>query len=340
MFPVQYKAGGLAVLVCAVLLTPRAQASILVSFVSDINTGIGGVLSYGSDGSAGFAVSGGGSALAGPVQALWGPGGRIYVSSIGTGEILRYDGLTGAYLDTFVSGIAHDTSGGFDVGPLGMAFGPNGDLYVTNDFTNEVERYDGTTGALVGSFGSAQLSSPTGLTFDAVGNLYVASYNDNTIRQFSAAGTFLRTLTSVGLVDIGFGLGGPEQIAIGPGGNLFVANFNSSDVEQYSLATGNPVNGGIFVGGGTGGLAGATGLLFASDGWLYVASNFTDQILRFNGSSGSFLDVFKDANSGIYIEPGFLSETPEPASAAAIAFGLAGLAILFRRKAATAPGRR
>jgi sugar lactone lactonase YvrE len=339
MFPTKFKAGGLAALVCAILLTPRAQASILVSFVSDINFGVGGVLSYDSNGSTNYGVSGGGAALAGPVQALWGNDGKIYVSSIGTGEILRYDGDTGVYLDTFVSGIAHDSSGGFDVGPLGMAFGPNGDLYVTNDFTNEVERYNGTTGALIGTFGSAHLSSPTGLTFDAAGNLYVASYNDNTIQQFSAAGTFLRTLTSVGLVDIGFGLGGPEQIAIGPNGNLFVANFNSSDVEQYSLATGNPVNGGIFVGGGSGALAGATGLLFTSEGWLYVASNFTDQLLRFNANSGSFFDVFKDANSGIYIEPGFLGATPEPASAVAIAFGLAGLAILFRRKAATASGR-
>src|SRR5262249_37376010 len=149
-------------------------------------------------------------------------------------QVLRYNGATGAFLDVFVDNIAHDSSGGFDVGPLGLAFGPDGNLYVTNDELNTVQRFDGVTGASLGSFGSGNLSSPTGLAFDGRGHLLVASYNDNTIQEFLAAtGAFVKTLTSVGLVDIGFGLGGPEQIVFGPDGQLYVANFNSSDVEVY-----------------------------------------------------------------------------------------------------------
>jgi WD40 repeat protein len=332
MVAIGYKAGCLAALVFSFWLTPRAEASLLVPFISDINIGVGGVRDYGLNGApeGGLAPT---AALSGPVQAIVGPDHNIYVTSIGSGEVLRYDGQTGAFIDAFISGVAHDSSGGFDVGPLSLAFGPNGDLYVTNDLTNEVERYNGTTGALVATFGSSHLSSPTGLVFDGSGNLYVASYNDNTIQEFVAStGAFVRTLTSVGLVDIGFGLGGPEQLTIGPNGNLFVADFNSSDVEEYDLATGNPVNGGIFVGGGSGGLAGATGLVFASDGGLFVASNFTDQILRYNGTTGSFTDVALDANSTPYIEIGFLTEVPEPATTLATLCGLAALAFLFRKR--------
>ena len=336
MFTYRYKSSYFAMLL-GLVLTPQAQSGMLIPFVSDTIVGTGGVGSYGFDGTPGPSLTGG-PTLSGPVQAVSGPDGNIYVTSIGSGEILRYNGQTYTYIDTFVSGIAHDSSGGFAVGPLGLAFGPNGDLYISNDETNLVERYNGTTGALVGSFGSGVLSSPTGLVFDTRGNLYVSSFNDNTIQQFSATGAFIRTLTSVGLVDIGFGLGGPEQIIIGPNGQLFVANFNSSDVEEYDLITGNPVNGGIFVGGGSGGLAGATGLLLASDGGMYVASNFTDQILRYNGTTGAFTNVALDANSGRLIEPGFLTEIPEPSNAVSIVFGLAGLAVLCRKRIAGTAG--
>jgi hypothetical protein len=325
----------LAALLFGFLLASRAEASLLVAFTSDTQIGTGGVLGYGLDGSlqSGLSPS---PALSAPAQAVLGPDGNIYVTSTGTGDILRYNGQTYAYMDAFVSGIPHDSSGGPSVGPLSLGFGPNGDLYVTNNYTNEVVRYNGTTGAFVESFGSGYLSSPTGLTFDSHGNILVASYNDNLIQEFSAAtGAFVRTLTSVGLVDITFGLGGPEQIAIGPNGNLFVANFNSSDVEEYDLGTGNPIGSGIFVGGGSGGLLGATGLVFASNGSLYVGSNFTDQVLRYDGTTGAFLDVAIDAGSSPYIQIGFLTEIPEPSSAIATLFGLAALAILIRNRRPT-----
>jgi hypothetical protein len=311
------------------LLAPRAEASLIVPFVSDILSGVGSVQVYDFGGSPRGGL-GPTAALSGPVQAVYGPDGNLYVTSIGNGQILRYNGQTGAFMDAFVSGIAHDSSGGFDVGPLGLAFGPDGNLYVTNDFTDEVQVYNGTTGALAFTFGSSHLSSPTGLVFYG-GNLFVSSYNDNTIQEFASTGVFVRTLTSVGLVDIGFGFGGPEQLAI-HNGNLFVTNFSSSDVEEYDLVTGNPVNGGIFVGGGSGGLAGATGLAFDFAGNLDVASNFTDQVIQFDATSGAFREVLIDANSGNNIEMGFLTAVPEPSNAVAVLFGLAGLIVVFRNR--------
>src|SRR5262249_27034289 len=61
------------------------------------------------------------------------------------GEVLRYDGRTGAFLDVFVppgSGSRLDSS-------ADLAFGPDGNLYVSSYDTDEVLRYDGRTGAFL-----------------------------------------------------------------------------------------------------------------------------------------------------------------------------------------------
>jgi hypothetical protein len=48
--------------------------------------------------------------------------------------------------------VGNFAQGGGLNGPGGMVFGPNGDLLVSNFSTNQVLRYDGTTGAFVGVF--------------------------------------------------------------------------------------------------------------------------------------------------------------------------------------------
>ena len=54
-----------------------------------------------------------------PTGLVFGPAGRLYVSSFGTNAILRYDGTTGAFLDTFVT-----PGNGELVGPAALVFFP------------------------------------------------------------------------------------------------------------------------------------------------------------------------------------------------------------------------
>ncbi|MFQ5502716.1 MAG: hypothetical protein ACE5EQ_10515, partial [Phycisphaerae bacterium] len=66
----------------------------------------------------------------------------------------------GAFIDTFVNG-----GGGLD-SAIGLAFGPDGNLYVSNASTDEVLRYDGQTGVFIDVFASGgSLDSPSGLVF-------------------------------------------------------------------------------------------------------------------------------------------------------------------------------
>jgi hypothetical protein len=65
--------------------------------------------------------------------------------------------------------------------PLGMAWGPDGHLYVANQGGNEVRRYDGATGAAMGAFvaaGTGGLSQPSFLAFEPSPTLVAAVVPD------------------------------------------------------------------------------------------------------------------------------------------------------------------
>ena len=106
------------------------------------------------------------------------------------GRILRFDGVTGAYLDTFVP----PGSGGLRQ-PVKLLFRTDGRLYVASQSTGSVLRYDATTGAFLDAFvpqGSGGLSSPRGLTFGPDGSLYVADNDPAAIRRYDGkTGAFL-----------------------------------------------------------------------------------------------------------------------------------------------------
>ena len=98
------------------------------------------------------------SAQAKPFRAL-------LVSSGDNDSVLLYDAKNGKFRDTFASG------GGLD-DPEGLAFGPDGHLYVTSR-SNAVLRYNGKKGAFIDIFASGGgLEDPAGLVFGPDGNLY------------------------------------------------------------------------------------------------------------------------------------------------------------------------
>jgi sugar lactone lactonase YvrE len=91
------------------------------------------------------------------------------------------------------------------------------------------------TGAQNGPAASAQFNVPTGVAADPAGNLYVADFENFTIRKISAGtvSTFAGAVNTPGSAD-GTGtaasFSGPSNIAISPAGNLYVTDQGNEAV--------------------------------------------------------------------------------------------------------------
>ena len=190
-FPASVALGTLA----AISLIAKANASVLIS-----NDGTNDIVAFDQQTGTfkGDFINPGAGGLAIPDNLLYGPDGNLYVSSGGDNTadisapnntpsaILRYDGKTGAPLGgpSAPSGSALFASGGGLTRPYGAAFGPDGNLYVSSFRSNQIIRYNSTTGAFIDVFASDNnqgrgtlngLNGPDGLLFGSDGSLYVAT---------------------------------------------------------------------------------------------------------------------------------------------------------------------
>jgi hypothetical protein len=111
-------------------------------------------------------VAAGSGGLFSPGSLVFGPDGHLYVVSYhncGSGlcaggtSILRFNGRSGAFIDAFVTGSQSDIGDLTVVG--GIAFGPDGNLYVTNFGSGRpghpqaaVVRYNGKTGRFIDNY--------------------------------------------------------------------------------------------------------------------------------------------------------------------------------------------
>lgn len=153
------------------------------------------------------------------------------------------------------------------------------DLLVSDNFGNQVLRYDQTTGAFVGVLISSNpitnggLNGPVGLRQRSNGNLLVTSQNDNRILEYDVnTGAFLGTFSNDST------LAGPADLRFGPSGNLYVANFFGGSVAEFS-PTGTAL--GHYTSGGPG-IAGAASFAFDSNSHLFVGSFNTGEIQHFD----------------------------------------------------------
>ncbi|MFN3191759.1 MAG: tandem-95 repeat protein [Aureliella sp.] len=275
-------------------------------------------------------VTEGSGGLTRPRVLEFGPDGNgdgvedLYVASVDTNEILRYDGATGDFLDPFITGEPLLNN------PLDFAFSPeNGDLYVLSGTNSDasVLRFD-DAGQLVEATVTG-LVAPWGLSFfesgDKFGNMLLTDRDSDRVLLFD--GTSLTDFVSSG----SGGLDNPRNAIVGPDGDVYVASRDTLQVLKYSGADGQfdrvvvdiPLSSISYIEFGSDGLLYATGrsssvccdttllqidvvsgavlqtLPLERDGWSFTVGP-NDVIYNSGNGFGNFVDLSGAASSASF----------------------------------------
>jgi sugar lactone lactonase YvrE len=234
----------------------------------------------------------------------------LLASDYTNGEVLVLDPESGDLLDR-LTGAA---------GAQALRWGPDGALYVVAEQQGQVLRFDGKAFAPVVESG---LSSPTGLAFEADGNMLVGDYGLDNVQRFAADGSLLAVVAS--------GLDGPDAgLMLGSDGWLWVPCFEADALVRVDPASGavedwlsdvrSPrslveVDGEAWLTSWRGSavlrvtpgdsepvtvaeVAYPSGLAIDGDN-VWVASDQRAQIQRLSGSTGELLDTVSLSDSGV-----------------------------------------
>lgn len=236
------------------------------------------------------------SGMANTYGLTFGPDGLLYASAryyadspYGRWGVFRIDPATGDVLGTLVQG-----------GPLAwISFGPDGDLYGVRTFSDQLVRYHGTTGQLVGTVLKAEELSNFGVgsfTFLPDGKLFAATGSGNIAKYDPSTGERIGPMTS--LANLGLDRFRFDAMAVGPDGMVYAAyNYRFRDtvldggVLRFDGATGefiDTVVTGIPAFGAASG--GSLGLAFGPEGDLYVGSQYAHAILRYDVATGELVE--------------------------------------------------
>ncbi len=130
--------------------------------------------------------------------------------------------------------------------PEALAFAPDGDLYVADQFSHVVQRFT-AAGRFLGQWGSygsgpGQFGAVDGLAVDAAGDVYVLDSTHDRVERFTASGRLLgewgRPGHALGEFDFGPGFG-PDKppgggLAVG-GGYVYVSDSAANRIQRFRL---------------------------------------------------------------------------------------------------------
>jgi uncharacterized protein (TIGR03437 family) len=235
--------------------------------------------------------------------------------------------------------------------PIGVLLDKSGNLYIADENDNRVRKVSpaGTISTFAGTgvpgysgdrgpASQAELSGPTGLAIDSMGNIYIADYGNNVVRRVSPDGT-INTVAGNGT----FGFSGdkasataaqvsPWAVAVDAQGNIYIAdgyNYRVRKVDAKGIITTIAGNGQATYSGDSSSAVNASidfpsSIAVDSAGNVYIASAFlyvleidpTGAISTVAGSLNpgylsdgvdarqAFLmpeDIILDGNGGLYL---------------------------------------
>jgi len=273
-----------------------------------------GTYGYAGDGGAAKDAS-----LRKPKDIAFAPDGTLYIADSVNNVIRRVDtaGIITTVVGTGVGGFSGDGGPAVNAqlnNPVGLDFGPDGSLYISDANNNRIRKVDPsgiiTTLAGNGTWGfsgdggaatSAALNWPRKISVADDGSVYIADYTNYRIRKVDGngiistvvgSGSFNGSETGDGGLATQYGLDFPEVVTVAPNGNLYVGDSVRALLRVVTPdGVINTVAGQVYSGGysGDGGLAKDSTITDPYDiavdeeGNIYLPDIYNDCIRRIGG---------------------------------------------------------
>jgi sugar lactone lactonase YvrE len=228
--------------------------------------------------------------------------------------------------------------------PNTVAVDSAGDLFISDQNNNVVREVVEATGEIItvagngtagysgdnGPATSGEIDSPRGIAIDSAGNLFIADWGNNVIREVVNATGDIVTVAGNG--DAGYSgdngpataaaLNGPNSVAIDSAGDLFIADGLENAVREVVKASGDIIT---FAGDGTAGYSGDNGPATAAKlknnqgvavdslGDVFITDNGNNVVREVVRATGDIITVAGDGTGGYSGDNG-------PATAAELEF--------------------
>lgn len=162
--------------------------------------------------------------------------GELHVGDVFNSEIDVYNPDTGKFIRSYGK-FGGPVEGRLFFGPGGLSFDEYGDLYATDFSTDVIKKYDGGSGELIDTIGSAgsklgQFSGPAGITVSPnTGKIYVNDQYNNRIQVLNPKGETLYAFGEEGTKPGQFNE--PIGLEVDEFENLYVADSQNSRVQVF-----------------------------------------------------------------------------------------------------------
>lgn len=153
-------------------------------------------------------------------------------------------------------------------------------VWVANQNSGIVGKYDVSNGAAVAANLITGLNNPYALAIDSSGRLYVANEGDGTVGVYNAATGAAITVPLVTVPG-----GHSDGIAVDGNGTLFVSDRVNHTITRYNAANGS------LIGTTAAGINQPYGLALDGAGSLFAVSPAEGKIAKYNASTGALVDA-------------------------------------------------